>query len=57
LFLSCVDPVEGDAWRRKVGGGLIDLPNRQFSTFVDELVEQLIVWCRGRTSARCSLTS
>jgi hypothetical protein len=44
LFLSCVDPVEGDAWRRKAGGGLIDLPNRQFSTFVDELVEQLIVW-------------
>ena len=44
LFLSCVDPVEGDPWRRRKGGGLIDLPNRQFSTFVDELVEQLITW-------------
>jgi hypothetical protein len=48
LFLSCVDPVEGDAWRRREGGGLIDLPNRQFSTFVDELVEQLIVWMPGQ---------
>jgi hypothetical protein len=37
LFLSCVDPVEGDPWRRRTGGGLIDLPNRQFSTFTDEL--------------------
>lgn len=44
LFLSCVDPVDGDPWRRKTGGGLIDLPNRQFSTFTDELIEQLVVW-------------
>lgn len=49
LFLSCVDPTEGDPWRRKEGGGLIDLPNRQFSTFVDELVEQLIVWSPGQS--------
>lgn len=48
LFLSCVDPVEGDAWRRRAGGGQIDLPNRQFSTWVDELVEQLIVWMPGQ---------
>jgi hypothetical protein len=48
LFMSCVDAVEGDAWRRRQGGGLIDLPNRQFSTFVDELVEQLIVWMPGQ---------
>jgi hypothetical protein len=44
LFLSCVDPVEGDPWRRKVGGGLIDLPNRQFSQFTDTLINQLITW-------------
>jgi hypothetical protein len=44
LFLSCLDPVEGDPWRRKSGGGLIDLPNRQFSTFTDDLIEQLVVW-------------
>jgi hypothetical protein len=44
LFLSCVDPVEGDPWRRRDGGGLIDLPNRQFSSFTDTLVNQLISW-------------
>jgi hypothetical protein len=49
LFLSCVDPHENDPWRRREGGGLIDLPNRQFSTFVDELVEQLIVWAPGQS--------
>jgi hypothetical protein len=44
LFMSCVDPIEGEPWRRREGGGLIDLPNRQFSTFTDDLVEQLITW-------------
>jgi hypothetical protein len=44
LFLSCVDPIEGDPWQRKDGGGLIDLPNRQFSSFTDELVGQLVTW-------------
>lgn len=44
LFLSCVQPVDGDPWARRDGGGLIDLPNRQFSTFTDELVGQLVTW-------------
>jgi hypothetical protein len=51
LFMSCVDPTEGEPWRRRTSspcaqgaGNLIDLPNRQFSTFTDDLAEQLIVW-------------
>jgi hypothetical protein len=52
LFLSCVDPVEGDPWRRTKGGGLIDLPNRQFSTFTDELIEQLVTWQPNQSEAQ-----
>jgi hypothetical protein len=44
LFLSCVEGDEDNGYRRKPGGGLIDLPNPIGCPFVTALKEQLITW-------------
>lgn len=44
LFLSCVEGSVETGFKRKPGGGLIDLPNEMGAPFVSALKEQLITW-------------
>ncbi len=47
LFLSAGQVDDAGKWTRHKGGGLIDLPSPHFARFVEQLVEQLVLWHPG----------
>jgi hypothetical protein len=55
LFLSCVEGEPGAGYKRKAGGGLIDLPNEIGCPFVTALKEQLVTW-QPKASKKGQLT-